>query len=211
MSELFTRQRIVEVATEYFLKHGFSRVTTDELAEELGMSKKTLYKHFASKEELLRECVQMVMHEFSVKTATIVHDTGLSFIDKLQRLVQMLAAQHARIGKTVLDDMRRNAPQIWKEINEWRSHNILTEFRKFIREGMESGVFRSDIPDILVVTIYLAVVQNVMVPERLNELPFSMQEVYEAIAKIHYEGLLTEEGRRLFHERGAHSTPFTIA
>ena len=48
-----TRQRILRVAMTFFLAHGFSRVTMDEIARELGMSKKTLYQHFESKESLM--------------------------------------------------------------------------------------------------------------------------------------------------------------
>ena len=48
------RDRIVATAERIFLRSGFSRVLMDDLARELGMSKKTLYSHFASKEELLR-------------------------------------------------------------------------------------------------------------------------------------------------------------
>ena len=48
------RDRIVAVAERVFLRSGFSRVLMDDLARELGMSKKTVYAHFASKEDLLR-------------------------------------------------------------------------------------------------------------------------------------------------------------
>jgi AcrR family transcriptional regulator len=211
MSEQETRQHILSVVTAYFLKHGFSRVTTDELSQELGMSKKTLYKHFATKEDLLRECVQMMLHEFNVKMSTLLDDASLSVVEKLQRLVQTIAVQYARIGKTVFDDMRRSAPQIWKEIDEWRRHSIATDFRRFIHQGMESGVFRKDIPDILIVVIYSSLVEHVLSPERMIELPYSLHEVFEAIAKVQYEGILTEEGRKLYHESHFSHTPFSIA
>src|SRR2546427_4968343 len=48
-----SRQRIVEAARAHFFSHGFRRVTMDDLAEELGVSKKTLYTHFPSKTVLL--------------------------------------------------------------------------------------------------------------------------------------------------------------
>src|SRR5204862_7599806 len=48
-----SRQRIVEAARAHFFSHGFRSVTTDDLAEELGVSKKTLYSHFPSKIALL--------------------------------------------------------------------------------------------------------------------------------------------------------------
>src|SRR6185369_9923033 len=52
------RQRIVKAARTYFMAHGFRSVTMADLAKGLGMSKKTLYVHFASKDELLEAAVQ---------------------------------------------------------------------------------------------------------------------------------------------------------
>lgn len=200
MSELETRQRIVEVATAYFLKHGFSKVTTDELASELGMSKKTLYKHFATKEEILRDAVQLTMHDWNVNVGSLMRDPSMSIPEKLRKMMFHVANQYAKISRVFLDDLRRNAPNIWKEINEWRNKIILSEFRRFFREGAEQGLFRSDVPDHLGVLVYATAIQQMVNPDRMVELPYSMTELYEAVTKILYEGMLTDEGRRVMRE-----------
>ena len=188
------RQRIVEVATGYFLKHGFSKVTTDDIANELGMSKKTLYKHFPTKEDILREAVQVQMHEWTIRTA-FLNDPAIKVIEKLRRLMALVATQYSTMSRTFLEDIRRNAPHIWKEINEWRSTYILTAFRRFYHEGVEQGVFRTDIPDHLAVMIYATTIQQMVNPDRVTELPYSAVDICNAVMKIFYEGVLTGAGR----------------
>ena len=63
--EYSTKERIVGIATEIFTKQGFSKTTMDELSAKIGISKKTLYKHFDSKERLVREVVEKLMAETS--------------------------------------------------------------------------------------------------------------------------------------------------
>jgi len=194
MSDMMNRQRIVEVATEYFMKHGFSKVTTDDIANELGMSKKTLYKHFPTKEDILREAVQVQMHEWTIRTS-FLNDPEIKVIEKLRRLMLLAAGQYSKMGRTFLEDIKRNAPHIWKEVNEWRNTYILTVFRKFFREGVQQGVFRTDIPDHLAVLIYATTIQQMLNPDRVTELPYSAGEICEAVMKIVYEGVLTGDGR----------------
>ena len=61
-----TRKRILERVRSRFFSSGFSKVTMDELAHDLGVSKKTIYKHFPSKNELLRELLKLKMDRFGL-------------------------------------------------------------------------------------------------------------------------------------------------
>jgi AcrR family transcriptional regulator len=72
------RQRILRAAETLFLTHGFSRITMDELAGELGMSKKTLYAHFAGKEDLFRAVADRFVGELRADLTAIVADECLT-------------------------------------------------------------------------------------------------------------------------------------
>jgi AcrR family transcriptional regulator len=71
----FNRQRIVDAARAHFFSHGFRSVTMDDLAEELGISKKTLYAHFPGKIELLEAVLadKFAGVEARLKEATRAH------------------------------------------------------------------------------------------------------------------------------------------
>ncbi len=197
-----TRQRILVKAQEIFLKTGFSKVTMDELANELGMSKKTLYKHFSSKEELLK----VMMTEFRCGIEGYVNECMISvdidFTEKLKRIMTFIGQNMSRISTPFADDLRRNAPEIWRDMDEFRKKHSLTHFAQLFKEGVEAGVFRADVSDYLVALIYTNSMQSIVNPAVLAEIPFTAHEVFEAIRKVVFEGILTEEGRKKLLKNG---------
>lgn len=191
-----TRSRIIAKANEVFLKMGFSKVTMDELANDLGMSKKTLYKHFSSKEDLLK----VMMTEFRCGIhdyiESCMEDEGIDFVEKLKRVMIYVSEQMAKVSTPFAEDMRRNAPELWREMEDFRQKHGVENFTKLLREGVEAGIFRSDINEYLIAMIYINSAQSLVNPAILAEIPFTATEVFTAIKKVLFQGILTEEGRK---------------
>ncbi len=116
-----TRQRILEGARDEFLRHGYTGASMDRIASSLGMSKRTVYQVFPSKEALFRE----VMDSFIAATLEIVDglikDKSLDFEEKLQRLMEMVGTQLTRICQPLVMDMRVLFPDIWQEVHRMRA------------------------------------------------------------------------------------------
>ncbi|MBL7959377.1 hypothetical protein JNL27_03975 [bacterium] len=79
----------------------------------------------------------------------------------------------------------------------------MEEFGQLIREGVEKGKFRSDVDEKLSTLIMLTLVENLINPETLSNLPYTATQIFENISKIFYEGFLTEEARAEYirHEK----------
>src|SRR4051812_50008798 len=78
-AETAPRSRVVAAARRHFLAHGFRGVTMNDLAEELGMSKKTLYAHFTSKTALLEAVLSAQLPEVASAVATIATEWAAAF------------------------------------------------------------------------------------------------------------------------------------
>ncbi|HVN79090.1 MAG TPA: helix-turn-helix domain-containing protein, partial [Terriglobia bacterium] len=109
-----TKSRILEIARDKFFQLGFTRVTMDEIARDLGISKRTLYEHFTSKEELLREGLKQMTQEVERTIEGTLRDDTLDFVDKLIRVWTFMASRLSRIGPIFQSDLQRHAPGIWK-------------------------------------------------------------------------------------------------
>ena len=107
------RERILRAAEELFLGHGFGRVTMDELAAELRMSKKTLYQHFASKEELCAAVLERAFVVIDAELGRVLGEEGLDFAERLTRFVRVVAARFEGAGP-FLRDLRREAPALYE-------------------------------------------------------------------------------------------------
>lgn len=194
-SDLETRNRILETVREQFFKSGFTRVTMDEIASGLGMSKKTLYRFFPGKDELLREVVKLNMREIERGIDAIVQDESRRFVEKLKELMTFLAMRLAKIGPLFMQDLQRNAPEIWKEIEAFRRQKAMSLFGGLIDEGIQKGVFRSDLNQQLLTLMYANLIQSILNAEALSQLPLSASQAFEAISKVLFEGILTDEAR----------------
>lgn len=168
----------------------------EELALELGMSKKTLYKHFPQKTVLLREVVEMTLSEMRSGVEALLNDETAPFTVRLQKLLRFVGVHASKfLQRDFLTDLQRNAPAIWSHIEAFRKEMIHTRFARLIRQGVEQGVFRSDVDQELVVLIYFSLVQNIINPATLSNLPFTTKQVFDSIIKLLLEGLLTEGAR----------------
>ncbi|MSS72605.1 MAG: TetR/AcrR family transcriptional regulator [Candidatus Latescibacteria bacterium] len=194
-SDLEIRNRILETAREQFFKFGFTRVTMDEIASHLGMSKKTLYKFFPGKDDLLREVVKLNMREIERGIDAIVQSEKGGFVEKLKELMTFLAMRLAKIGPLFMQDLQRNAPEIWKEIEAFRRQKAMRLFGDLTDEGIRKGVFRGDLNPQLLTIMYVSLIQSILNAEVLSQLPLSAAQAFEAIIQVLFEGILTDEMR----------------
>src|SRR5260221_4621984 len=105
------RQRIVAGARRYFFSHGFRGVTMDDLAAELGMSKKTLYAHFPSKMALLQAVMLDKISSVEADLERVLAEAGHGFPARLQALLSCMRTHTEELGEPYVRDVRREAPE----------------------------------------------------------------------------------------------------
>ena len=196
-----TADRILDAAQARFFAHGFSHASMDRLASDLGMSKKTLYLHFRSKDALLEAVMDRFTHRIAVSMDAILADRSLDFPARTSLLLETLGRHIALLDRHFIEDMSRQAPQIWKKVEDFRRDRIFSVFGALIREGAAKGHFRKDLDPDLILQIYLLSIQNVLNPRILSTLSHSASQVFEALLSVLFEGMLTDMGRRRFAVR----------
>src|ERR1044071_1457775 len=134
-----TRQQIVDAARGHFFNHGFRRVTMDDLAEELGISKKTLYTHFPGKIELLEAVLadKFAGVEAKLQEATRAHPHD--FPATLHGLLANTQRELDEIKPAFVRDMRQKAPHVFKLVERRRAALIQRYFGKLFVEGHRAG------------------------------------------------------------------------
>jgi AcrR family transcriptional regulator len=195
MSDIEDKQRIIQIASQRFRQVGISKVTLDEIAAELGMSKKTMYKFFPSKEDLLSGVVHTMMNGLRAKVESIVV-SDKSFNEKLPEILGHLGREIGMTSKQFLIDLQRFTPDLWREMDEFRRQRILTNVRQLFVQAKEEKMFRSDLNIDLFLLVFLNSVQNILTPQVLSEQSFSMNDALRGIFGIIFQGAMTEEARK---------------
>ena len=190
------RQRIVDAARIHFFSHGFRSVTMDDLALELGISKKTLYAHFPGKFDLLEAVLadKLTSVEATLKEVTRTHPDD--FPATLRELLAGTQRELDEIKPPFVRDMRQKAPDVFKLVERRRAALIQRYMGKFFVDGQRLGMLRKDVPAKLIIEILLAMVQSIMNPPKMEELGMMPKEGYTGILKIVLEGVLTRKGRK---------------
>ena len=171
-------------------------MTMDDLAAELGISKKTIYTHFPGKFDLLEA---VLSDKFASVEATLKEITRAHPHDFPATLRELLAGTQRELDEIkppFVRDMRQKAPDVFKLVERRRAALIQRYFGKFFVEGQRAGMARKDVPAKLMIEILLAIVQSIMNPPKMEELGMTPKEGFTGILKIILEGALTSKGRK---------------
>jgi AcrR family transcriptional regulator len=187
--------RIIAAARRYFFAHGFRNVTMDDLAGDLGMSKKTLYAAFPSKEALLEAVLKDKFRTVETDLARLAERRSHDALANLQALLACLQHHPAEIQPPFVRDIRRAAPEMFRLIEQRRRDLIRRYFGKFFTEGRKRGLIRKDIRVDVMIEILLGATEAVANPQKLSELRLAPKEAYMDIITVILKGVVTDDGR----------------
>jgi AcrR family transcriptional regulator len=189
------RTRILAVAEEQFRTQGYSQTTMDHLAEILGMSKKTLYEHFRSKEQIAEAMIKDISAAIG-KIHTEVMKSNANTVEKIYLIGKGMQKCLLTIGSVkLLGDLKRNAPELWQKIKEVKNQKIRTLWGNLLEEGMRKGYFRKEINAELFMTIHMASIERLIEGDFMlaNEQSFGKLRI--DLLDIFLNGILTGKGR----------------
>jgi len=198
---LEVQNRILEVAGSQFFSLGFTKVTMDEIAHELGMSKRTLYQHFPGKKALLRKALLSRTERISEGLGKISQSNETPFGKKLEQALTLVAKEIPHFSPIFLRDIQRHAPEVWQELDQRRHEHIHTRFGQLIQEGVQEGFLRKDIDAEVLVLLFSTLIRNIVNPETLSHLPLSASQAFSVISGVLFEGILTDKGRAQYRKK----------
>jgi AcrR family transcriptional regulator len=194
------RRRLLAVARDQYMRLGFSAVTMHETAAAAGVSKKTLYQHFPSKDELLMAVTRAHVESIHGALREIYRDASVTPLRRLRRMMDFLAGMFGELSGAMAHDMQRCAPECWREVESSRQRSIEGDFSTLLREGRAKGYFRKDVEPRIFLLIYAEVAKHVLNPETFSRLAIAPARLFEAVCKVLFEGILTEKARKESHD-----------
>jgi AcrR family transcriptional regulator len=188
-------QRIVTAARRHFFAHGFRSVTMDDLAQELGMSKKTLYACFPGKASLLRAVLMDKFRSIESDLDRITAESPTDVLAALHGLLACMQRHTEEIQPPFVRDIRRAAPDMFQLVQNRRREVIQRYFGRLFDDGRKAGIIRKDIPTPLITEILLGATEAIMNPPKMAELGLTPKAGFMAIITVVLEGVITDKGR----------------
>lgn len=186
------RRRILTRSQELFFRHGFNRVSMDELAEDLGISKATIYRYFPDKKSLLREVLKEVREALLSRLEQLRADEKLSSREKLLSFFRFFGQAMSSMDRELLKDIKSGLPDIWQEIESLRREKVFPIFCSIVLEGVKKGEIRSDLDARLFLEIFFFLVQEFINPDWLVRNDYSPSQLLDSIMRILFYGIFLE-------------------
>lgn len=189
------RQHIIAVALKGFHQYGIRQLTMDQLAHEMGMSKRTLYEIFAGKEELLMACIEANEARHREQREHLLASTNnvLEFV--LGDLSYCLQHYHHQSLAFIADLARY--PAVVAHVERYREVHC-SEAIAFLQRGVEQGVFRSEINYEVYFNLVFRQMDMLATQPYFRALP--MKDIFLNVTVVNLRGCCTDKGNRMIDE-----------
>lgn len=152
--------QIVEAASVQFLQTGYAQVSTEEIARSIGRSKKTLYKHFATKEELLHAVLARADRAVQEEIAVLLSAEGRDRLERLRSVLGAVALRLAAVHRVLLSDLLASSPALGQQCWRSRRQALGRMLGPLLSEAAADGVFRSDLEVEQVLAVFFSCVEG---------------------------------------------------
>jgi|DewCreStandDraft_4_1066084.scaffolds.fasta_scaffold00022_35 AcrR family transcriptional regulator len=199
------KRRIIESAQNLFTKFGYSNVTMDGISKEIGISKRTLYTYFKSKEALLEDTVNNLLEDARIRVENIINrfydGSKVDYFEQLKHLWDLMVEYVQIFTKDFQIDLKKSLPHIWKKINDFKDNQFKYSFSKVYKYAVENHYFKQDVDENILLLVHYNSLSAILQPEVLAELPFTTKEVIRKVYDIILTGIYTDESRKEYEKR----------
>ena len=193
------RERILTKAKELFFKFGLRSVSMDDICRELGISKKTLYQHFETKDKLIKEGMTKQMEE-DVCMMKNAQTNAFNAIDELLQLSEYVAAMLSELSPTLLYDCQKYYGSIWVEFEKINSEHIYNDIHRNLKRGITEGLYRNDFDIDIITKLYLGLSNNSTNVDIFPPQKYNTKAVFQTHIMYHIRGIATPKGMEVLHD-----------
>ena len=193
------KQKILTKAEEMYMRYGIKSVTMDDIAKELGISKKTLYQYVDNKTDLIEKVIQEHVRVEVEEIEKIIEESS-DPIQEMLNIAQYVTQQMKNLSPTTVYDLKKYHKDCWKLMESLHQHHVYKSIKNNIERGIEQGIYRANIsPDVIsrlyIGSIYLIVDENLF-PSRVYPRPSLIHEYIT----YHILGIASDEGLKLYQK-----------
>jgi AcrR family transcriptional regulator len=197
----FVGERILEVSEALLMRQGIRATTLDQVVERLGISKKTLYDYFPSKEALVEAVLDRFLQRMEQQVIQLqeshASDPVLSIVATANFAYHTLSA----INPILFQELPRLAPDLQDKLFSRIRALIQKNLQTNLQNGIQQGLFRPDLDlDFIPVWMFYVLTQVILNPDFAQAVGRSIPEVYAESALLFLYSFTTEAGRHRLQE-----------
>ena len=192
------REKIISKSEELFFSLGFKSVTMDDIANAMGISKKTIYAHFSNKTELVEVVTFSVLDHIS-EGIDKINAASINPIEELYDIKMFVINYLKSVKVSPQHQLKKYYPQIYERLQIKQFEKMHSSFENSLKMGMSTGLFRPDIDVNFISRLYfngVTAIRDISVfPENL----FDKNYLFESYLEYHLRAIITKTGLNLLN------------
>ena len=184
------KDKILQKSTDMFLRLGFKSITMDDIACEMCISKKTIYKYFSNKDLLIEESVQMV-HKEVHETITKIVSQNFNAIEENFEIRRMFKEMFKSAESSPIYQLKKHYPEIYDKVLTMQVSVCEECFRDNIIKGINEGLYRKELDIENYVKFYYTLIFNINENTMLEK---DAQELEVKALEYHIRAMATLTG-----------------
>lgn len=194
------RQEIINKALELYLKFGIKSITVDDLANSLGISKKTIYQYINNKEELIEAVID--------ELASIIHygiakemDSSEDIFDSLLRASVFLVKTMEKLSSSFVYSLQKYQHPLFYNLKDSTDKELFSRTEKLIKAGIQNGYFRHDLNFDLLFSIHINNLLNMANGQGVFHGNKLTNETFFILMVNDIRGITTIEGHKILDSK----------
>ncbi len=193
------REKIIQKSAELFLTLGFKSVTMDDIANEMAISKKTIYVHFANKTKLV-EAVTFEVFENICEGIDGICNTSLNPIQQLYD-IKLFVMHHLRNEKTSPQyQLKKYYPQIYQRLHLKQFEKMHDSVKESLQKGIDTELFRPNINVDFISRMYFNGMTGIKDDTYFPSELYTMEYLMESYLEYHLRAIVTQKGLLILNQ-----------
>ncbi len=192
-------QNILIKTSELYKRYGIRSITMDDIAKELGISKRTLYEHVDNKDELVKKVYELEdeQRKKEIKDLLSKDKNAIEELFLINSYVNQLLKEY---NQSTDYDLKKYYPELYEKIKETKKNNMYHSFLENIKKGKKEGLFREDVNEKIIAKLWVSRFASITDNEVFSIPEFTSHEIFMELFIYHIRGISNQKGMELLEK-----------
>jgi TetR/AcrR family transcriptional regulator, cholesterol catabolism regulator len=185
---------------ELFFRYGIKNFTMDDVARELGISKKTLYQFVENKDDLVAKVMDRHIAE-QCKIDQELHASATDAVDELLNIIKEMMREMQRMKPNIIHELQKYHREVWERIQAFQQEYIYKVAMANLEWGRREALYRTDFDADIAVRLYIASCFAVLNDDFFPKPPYSLDTLFRECMSNYLHSIASDKGRALINTK----------
>lgn len=200
MKNSTTETKLLISIRDLFVKFGIKSLTMDDIARQLGISKKTLYLSFSNKKDLVKKVMEYQISNIQCDVVEMCSGEG-NAIEELMGIGKKVNEGLSDAHPSIMFDIQKYYPQAWKVLMNHKEEFVFNKMLTNLYDGIEQGLYRENLNPEVITKAFMVMTEAMMSNQLAIPGKFNFQELHLELMRYHIRGIANGKGREYLKQQ----------